>query len=281
MIVHAEDPGLVTDAHGRRYTDFLASPAEGRRGHRDRRPAGVGGSDRGAGARAAPVLRRCAAHDRRSQGGRRPHHRETCPHYLALTAEEVPDGDTRFKCCPPVREQGNRDALWDGLADGVIDCVVSDHSPSHHRPEAPGQRGLREAWGGIASLQLGLPVVWTQARERGHGLADGGPLDGCKHRRARRAGRHGRRYRVRRRGRRYRAGGRAGSPPERPPIWWCSPRTPSSPWTPGGCTTATRSTRTPGAPSPGWFAPPGCAANLCGTTTRTPSRAPAADRRAH
>jgi allantoinase len=97
---------------------------------------------------------------------------ETCPHYLALTAEEVPDGDTRFKCCPPVREAANRDALWQGLADGVIDMVVSDHSPSPPELKHLDTGDFGTAWGGIASLQVGLPVVWTEARRRGHELAD-------------------------------------------------------------------------------------------------------------
>jgi allantoinase len=97
---------------------------------------------------------------------------ETCPHYLALTAEEVPDGDTRFKCCPPVREAGNRDALWQGLADGTIDMVVSDHSPCTPELKQLETGDFGAAWGGIASLQLGLPVVWTEARRRGHRLPD-------------------------------------------------------------------------------------------------------------
>jgi allantoinase len=97
---------------------------------------------------------------------------ETCPHYLALSAEEIPDGATQFKCCPPVREAANRELLWQGLADGTIDCVVSDHSPC--TPELKrldvGDFGL--AWGGISSLEVGLPVVWTEARRRGVALAD-------------------------------------------------------------------------------------------------------------
>jgi len=97
---------------------------------------------------------------------------ETCPHYLHFTAETVPDGATEFKCCPPIREESNREELWDGLRDGAIDFVVSDHSP------CPGEMKLREsgdfmkAWGGIASLQLRLPVVWTEARRRGFSLED-------------------------------------------------------------------------------------------------------------
>jgi allantoinase len=97
---------------------------------------------------------------------------ETCPHYLTFTAEEVPDGATQFKCCPPIREAGNRELLWRGLTEGVIDCVVSDHSPC-----TPGLKRLDTgdfgaAWGGVSSLQLGLAAVWTQARGRGFTLAD-------------------------------------------------------------------------------------------------------------
>jgi allantoinase len=94
---------------------------------------------------------------------------ETCPHYLTFAAEQIPDGATQFKCCPPIRDAANRERLWDGLRDGVIDCVVSDHSPCP--PEL--KRGhFGSAWGGIASVQLGLSAVWTQAAQRGFGLAD-------------------------------------------------------------------------------------------------------------
>ena len=97
---------------------------------------------------------------------------ETCPHYLHFAAEEIPEGATEFKCCPPIRERANREKLWEGLADGTIGLIVSDHSP------CPGEMKLREsgdfmkAWGGIASLQLRLPVVWTEARRRGFTLLD-------------------------------------------------------------------------------------------------------------
>jgi allantoinase len=94
---------------------------------------------------------------------------ETCPHFLTLTAEQVPDGATEFKCCPPIRERTNQDALWDGLAEGVVDCVVSDHSPCTAELK-DGDFGT--AWGGISSLQLGLPAVWSEASERGHTLDD-------------------------------------------------------------------------------------------------------------
>jgi allantoinase len=89
---------------------------------------------------------------------------ETCPHYLSFAAEEIPDGATWFRCCPPIRDAANRDALWAGLRDGPIDCVVSDHSPCTADLKTDDFAG---AWGGIASLQLGLPAVWTAARQRG------------------------------------------------------------------------------------------------------------------
>ncbi|MFF8606070.1 allantoinase AllB [Streptomyces sp. NPDC015346] len=94
---------------------------------------------------------------------------ESCPHFLTLTAEEVPDGATEFKCCPPIREAANQDALWEGLADGTIDCIVSDHSPSTPDLKTP---DFLSAWGGISSLQLGLPAIWTEARRRGRDLED-------------------------------------------------------------------------------------------------------------
>ncbi|MCP4805312.1 MAG: allantoinase AllB [Proteobacteria bacterium] len=94
---------------------------------------------------------------------------ETCPHYLCLRSDDVPHGATHWKCAPPIRDEANRRLLWTGLDEGVIDQVVSDHSPC-----TPGlkQGTFDDAWGGIASLQLGLPAIWTEARERGHGLAD-------------------------------------------------------------------------------------------------------------
>ena len=95
---------------------------------------------------------------------------ETCAHYLCLRAEDVPDGDTNFKCAPPIRDDHNRTLLWQGLADGTIDFVVTDHSPCTPELKARGQGDFNEAWGGIASLQLGLPSVWTEACARGHGL---------------------------------------------------------------------------------------------------------------
>lgn len=89
---------------------------------------------------------------------------ETCPHYLTFAAEEVPDGAVEIKCAPPIRSRENRDRLWQALAAGEIDLIASDHSPS---PPERKRGSFRDAWGGIASLQLALPAVWTGARERG------------------------------------------------------------------------------------------------------------------
>ena len=94
---------------------------------------------------------------------------ETCPHYLALAAEDVPDGATTFKCCPPIRERLHQDQLWAGLVAGDIDFVVTDHSPSTADLKVP---DFAAAWGGISSLQVGLPAVWTAAAVRGIALTD-------------------------------------------------------------------------------------------------------------
>ncbi len=95
---------------------------------------------------------------------------ETCPHYLTLIAEEVPHGATSFKCCPPIREASNRELLWDGLQDGTIDCIVSDHSPSTLDLKDLENGDFSVAWGGVSSLQLGLSLIWTEARMRGISL---------------------------------------------------------------------------------------------------------------
>ena len=97
---------------------------------------------------------------------------ETCPHYLALDAEEIPDGATEFKCAPPIREKENRERLWQGLVSGSIDMVVSDHSPSPPELKRRDTGNFAQAWGGISSLGLALSVVWTEARRRGHSLSD-------------------------------------------------------------------------------------------------------------
>lgn len=97
---------------------------------------------------------------------------ETCPHYLSFAAEEIPAGATAFKCAPPIRERANREALWSGVRDGTIDFVATDHSPAPPATKCVDSGNFLEAWGGIASLSLGLAAVWTGARERGHTVDD-------------------------------------------------------------------------------------------------------------
>jgi allantoinase len=104
---------------------------------------------------------------RRAKGEGLPITAETCPHYLCLEAESIPDGATQYKCAPPIREHDNREALWAALFEGVIDFVVTDHSPCTPQLKRPEQGDFAEAWGGIASLSLGLPAIWTEAARRG------------------------------------------------------------------------------------------------------------------
>jgi allantoinase len=95
---------------------------------------------------------------------------ETCPHYLTFAAEEIAGGATEFKCAPPIRERGNREMLWAALGDGTIDLIASDHSPCPPEMKLCEKGDFLRAWGGIASLQISLAAVWTQARARGYAL---------------------------------------------------------------------------------------------------------------
>jgi allantoinase len=97
---------------------------------------------------------------------------ETCPHYLTFAAEEIPDEATEFKCAPPIRERENREKLWSALQDTTIDFIASDHSPCPPSMKLRERGDFLHAWGGIASLQLALPVIWTEARSRGYALSD-------------------------------------------------------------------------------------------------------------
>lgn len=92
---------------------------------------------------------------------------ETAQHYLYFSAEEIPDGRTEFKCAPPIREKANNEKLWQALKAGIIDFVATDHSPAPPSMKQAETGDLQKAWGGIASLQLALPVLWTAARKRG------------------------------------------------------------------------------------------------------------------
>jgi allantoinase len=97
---------------------------------------------------------------------------ETCPHYLHFSAEEVAHGSTLNKCAPPIRSRENRERLWDGLRDGTIDMVVTDHSPCPPAMKRLDEGNFRTAWGGIASLSIALPLMWTEASSRGFTLLD-------------------------------------------------------------------------------------------------------------
>jgi allantoinase len=97
---------------------------------------------------------------------------ETCPHYLHLVSEEVRDGLTQFKCAPPIRSRENREALWRGLQEGVLDLVATDHSPCPPAMKRMVEGDFRAAWGGISSLSLSLSVMWTEASGRGFALSD-------------------------------------------------------------------------------------------------------------
>ncbi|MEJ1089177.1 allantoinase AllB [Microbacterium sp. Mu-80] len=170
LIVHAEDARIIADSArtgGREYADFLASRP---RTAEDSAIAEVIHAAERTGARAhilhlsnGDSLGRIAA----ARAAGIDLTVETCPHYLTLSAEDIPAGATAFKCCPPIREAGNRDELWRGLTDGTIDFVVSDHSPSTPELKYAGDGDFALAWGGISSLQLGLPLVWTEAKRRG------------------------------------------------------------------------------------------------------------------
>ena len=95
---------------------------------------------------------------------------ETCPHYLTFASEEIADGATEFKCAPPIRERENREKLWEALGDGTISMIATDHSPCLPSMKLPEQGDFLRAWGGIASLQLSLAAVWTEARPRGYAV---------------------------------------------------------------------------------------------------------------
>lgn len=172
LMVHAEDPALlgIAPSNGtREYANYLASrPAESE-------------------VAAIDMLVRLMEHDsvrvhivhlssveglarvREARERGLPISAETCPHYLSFAAEEIADGATAFKCAPPIRSAEERDQLWKGLVDGDITMVVTDHSPAP--PEMKDRGGsFFDAWGGIASLQLGFSAVWTGARARGIGI---------------------------------------------------------------------------------------------------------------
>lgn len=175
LLIHAESAeaaAALGAARGRRYADYLASRP---RGLENLAVAQVIEAARKTGGHAhvvhvssSDVLPMLAS--ARRDGVRVT--AESCPHYLTLAAEDIGDGETAFKCSPPVREAANRRLLWTGLRDGVLDLVVSDHSPCTAAMKELGSGDFGTAWGGISSLQLALPVVWTEARRRGFSISD-------------------------------------------------------------------------------------------------------------
>ena len=171
LIVHAEDPGVLAAAEPHAapgdYDGFLASRPDsaeitaienvieavrrtGVRAHILHLSS----------ARALPTLAAAKAEGL-------PVTVETCPHYLSFAEAEIPPGATQFKCCPPIRSDENRELLWQGLIDGTIDIIASDHSPATAELKYAGNGSFAQAWGGIAGLQVALPAVWTAARARG------------------------------------------------------------------------------------------------------------------
>ena len=168
LMVHAELPSLLHDSPvggSRSYATYLASrPAEAEVEAIRMLVRLAEGFDARlhvvhlSSAESVPVIR-----DARARG--LAISAETCPHYLTFAAEEIPDGATEYKCAPPIRGRAEREGLWRALMAGEIDLVASDHSPCP--PAMKDMDGdFFRAWGGIASLQLSLPAVWTGARER-------------------------------------------------------------------------------------------------------------------
>jgi allantoinase len=174
LLVHAEDPAVLHVSPtplGRDYAAFVASRpdtaeaaavetvietsrATGCRVHIVHLSSAAG----------ADLIRRAKADGVRITA-------ETCPHYLTLAAEEIPDGQPQYKCCPPIRGGADRDALWEALLDGTIDIIVTDHSPSTPELKILDVGDLGLAWGGIAGLQFGFAATLTEARRRGIDLA--------------------------------------------------------------------------------------------------------------
>jgi allantoinase len=173
LLVHAESGHVIEGSprpRGRSYASFLSSRPDASEEHA---VALVIDAARETGARvhvvhvsSARVLPMLA--DAKRSGVRIT--AETCPHYLIFAAEDIPDGATQFAACPPIRDGDNRSLLWQGLADGTLDMIVSDHSPCAPPMKADGDFG--RVFGGISSLQLGPRAVWTHAVRRGFGLAE-------------------------------------------------------------------------------------------------------------
>ncbi|MDY0947033.1 allantoinase AllB [Frigoribacterium sp. CFBP9039] len=178
LIVHAEDPGqldaaaasLEITAGGAVYDDFVRSRPEAVEqtaiDHVIEALRETGGRAHVlhlSSASALPAIRAAKAEGLRLTV-------ETCPHYLTFDAGSIGDGETQYKCCPPIRDEQNRELLWEALVDGTIDIVASDHSPSTAALKFAGDGSFDLAWGGIAGLEVSFRAVWTGARARGIAL---------------------------------------------------------------------------------------------------------------
>jgi allantoinase len=175
MIIHCEDAGILAQApqnFGPSYANYLASRPREAENEAIRQ---VIAAARDTGARvhilhlasseALPLIRAAKEDGVRITV-------ETCPHYLTFAAEEIPDGATEYKCAPPLREEENRRALWQGLLDGTIDHIASDHSPCTADLKRRDTGDFGVAWGGVSSVQLGLPAVLTAGAQFGATLSD-------------------------------------------------------------------------------------------------------------
>lgn len=174
MIVHAEDAAVLESAPAipsRSYRDFVLSRPD--RSEIDAIQQVLDGA-RETGAR-VHILHLSSARaldiiaDARAEG--LPVTVETCPHYLSFAAETIPDAAPQFKCCPPIRDSGNREELWQALKSGIIDCIVSDHSPATAEEKLRGDGDLQLAWGGVSGLQVGFSALAHEARRRGIALS--------------------------------------------------------------------------------------------------------------
>jgi allantoinase len=177
LLVHAELPGPIaqaekklTKANPRRYSEWLASRP------REAENEAIGllvklAQELGARIHIVHLSSSDAiATLKKAKSDGQPVTVETCPHYLAFDAEQIADGRTEFKCAPPIREKENRDKLWAALGDGTIDFIATDHSPCPPAMKLLEAGDFLRAWGGIASLELSLPVVWTEASSRGYAV---------------------------------------------------------------------------------------------------------------
>jgi allantoinase len=177
LLVHAETPSMIDADWGARsnpasYRAYAASRPVAAESSAIRMIADVA-RDSGLVAHIVHVTSEegCAEIDRARHAGL-PLTGETCPHYLFASAEDIPDGATLWKCAPPIRPAVHREALWTALRRGTLSLVASDHSPSPRPMKCVESGDFQRAWGGIASLQLALSIVWTAAQARGYALND-------------------------------------------------------------------------------------------------------------